>query len=181
MQIRGKLVRQIANMAIWAAVPLPLLWAQGGPPPGGEPPGGNPPGGPSTSVTYYATYKLDGGTATQSGQTYSATAADTSGVWVANSGVLTLTNPTILTSGNTSSQDNSSFYGLNAGLLATSGSASVTGGTITTSGLGANGGFRHKLGRNGEFVERHYLGDRRWRARRHGIARRDAKPDECQY
>lgn len=110
----------------------PSAWAQGSQPPGG---------GTTTSVTYYATYTLDGGTATQTGQTYTATGQDTSGVWVENSGALTLTDPTIVTSGNTSSQDNSSFYGLNAGLLVTSGSATVTGGGITTSGSGANGAF----------------------------------------
>jgi hypothetical protein len=55
--------------------------------------------------------------------------------------VLTLTAPAIVTSGNTSSQDNTSFYGLNAGLLVTSGLATVTGGSITTSGSGANGAF----------------------------------------
>ena len=111
-------------------------FAQGGPPPGGPPPGGT-----TTSVTYYATYKLDGGTASQSNQSYTATANDTSGVWVTNSGVLTLINPAIATSGNTSSTDNSSFYGLNAGLLVTSGQAAVTGGTIATTGTGANGAF----------------------------------------
>ena len=111
-------------------------WAQG------TPPGGTPPGGTTASVTYKATYKLDGGSATQAAQTYTATADDTSAVWVTNSGALTLTNPTITTGGNTSSQDNSSFYGLNAGLLATaSGKVTVTGGTITTSGTGANGAF----------------------------------------
>jgi len=110
-------------------------------PQGGPPPGGTPPGGSTTSVTYYATYKLDGGAAAQSNQTYTATATDTSAVWVSNSGALTLTNPTLTTSGNTSSQDNSSFYGLNAGLLVTSGSATVTGGSITTTGTGANGAF----------------------------------------
>jgi len=114
----------------------PSAWPQGGPPPGGTPPGGS-----TTSVTYYATYKLDGGAAAQSTRTYTATAADTSAVWVANSGTLTLTNPALTTSGNTSSQDNSSFYGLNAGLLVTSGSATVTGGSITTTGTGANGAF----------------------------------------
>ena len=103
---------------------------------------GTPPGGTSSSVTYAATYKLDGGTATQANRTYSASAADTSAVWVTNSGVLTLTDPTITTTGNTSSQDNSSFYGLNAGLPATAaGSATVSGGTITTHGAGANGAF----------------------------------------
>jgi uncharacterized protein (TIGR03437 family) len=111
-----------------------LLFAQGG---------GTTPGGSSSSVTYYATYKLDGGTATQSNQTYTATAADTSAVWVANSGALTLVSPILTTSGKTSSTDNSSFYGLNAGLLVTSGSATVTGGTITTSGTGANGAFAY--------------------------------------
>ena len=115
-----------------AMLVIPAAWPQGGPPPGGT----------TTSVTYNATYKLDGGSATQANQSYVATAADTSAVWVTNSGALVLTNPTIKTRGNTSSQDNSSFYGLNAGLLATAaGIVSMTGGTITTTGTGANGAF----------------------------------------
>jgi uncharacterized protein (TIGR03437 family) len=115
--------------------------AQSAPPPGGPPPGGS-----TSTVTYYATYTLNGGTASQSNQTYSASATDTSGVWVTNSGVLTLINPIIATSGNTSSTDSSSFAGLNAGLLVTSGSATVTGGTITTTGTGANGAFAYNTG-----------------------------------
>ncbi|MGD0774924.1 MAG: hypothetical protein ABSC05_19085 [Candidatus Solibacter sp.] len=118
-------------------------FAQGGSPPGG----GTPPGGTTTTtVTYYATYTLNGGTATQSNQSYSASATDTSGVWVTNSGVLTLINPIISTSGNSSSTDNSSFAGLNAGLLVASGSATVTGGTINTTGTGANGAFAYNTG-----------------------------------
>jgi len=120
------------RLCLGATLLAATVAAQGPPPPGG---------GTSSPPTYYATYKLDGGTATQSNQTYNATATDTSGVWVANSGVLTLNNPTITTSGNTSSQDSSSFYGLNAGLLVNSGSAAVSGGSITTSGAGANGAF----------------------------------------
>ncbi len=50
-------------------------------------------------------------------------AEDVSAVYVTNGGNLTLKNPTINTSGNTSSQINSSFYGLNAAVLATKGSA----------------------------------------------------------
>ena len=96
---------------------------------------------PAGAVTYYATYKLNGGTATQSNQTYSANATDTSGVWATNSGVLTLNNCTITTSGNTSSQDNSSFYGLNAGVLAASGTIHMVGGSVSTTGTGANGVF----------------------------------------
>lgn len=130
-------VHKLAAAGLLALTLMPPAGAQGSAPPGGSSPGGSS----SSSVTYYATYELNGGTATQSNQTYTATATDTSGVWVTNSGVLTLINPTILTSGGTSSQDNSSFYGLNAGLLVTSGSATVTGGSISTSGAGANGAF----------------------------------------
>jgi hypothetical protein len=99
---------------------------------------------PARAVTYYATYKLNGGMATQSNQTYFATATDTSGVWVTNSGVLTLNNCTITTTGNTSSQDNSSFYGLNAGVLAAAGTITMSGGSVTTSGTGANGAFARR-------------------------------------
>ncbi len=121
------------NLSIVWAVAGASLWAQGGQPGGG--------GGTTTAPTYYATYTLSSGSATQTNQTYTATATDTSGVWVSNTAVLTLISPTITTSGNTSSQDNSSFYGLNAGLLVTGGKATVTGGTINTSGTGANGAF----------------------------------------
>jgi hypothetical protein len=94
------------------------------------------------AVTYYATYKLDGGNATLTGQSFSANATDTSGIWVTNSGNLTLNNCTITTSGNTSSQENSGFYRLNADLLASaSGKVTISGGSITTTGTGANGAF----------------------------------------
>jgi len=119
------------KFGLTALVIVSMALAQTPPPPGG-----------STSASYNATYKLDGGAASQSNQTYIATATDTSGVWVTDSGVLTLINPTIKTSGNTSSQDNSSFYGQNAALLATSaGVANLTSGSITTTGSGANGAF----------------------------------------
>jgi hypothetical protein len=61
---------------------------------------------------------------------------------VTTSGVLTLNNATVSTSGNTSSQDNSSFYGQNAGVLAAGGGTiHMAAGTITTTGAGANGAF----------------------------------------
>jgi|GEM_PF-5022857 len=97
---------------------------------------------PVLAVTYYATYKLNGGTATQSDETYSATATDTSAVWVTNSGKLTLNNCTVTTSGKSSSVDSSSQYGLNAGVLADSkGTLTMSGCSVTTSGSGANGLF----------------------------------------
>lgn len=97
-----------------------------------------------------AAYVLSSGTATLASATYSASSTDESAVCVANSGSsLTLTNPTLSSTGSTDSTDNSSFYGLNAVLLAygssastaTGGAITVTGGTITSSGSGANGVF----------------------------------------
>ena len=97
-----------------------------------------------------AAYVLSSSSATLSSATYSASSEDESAVCVENYGTsLTLTNPTLSSSGSTSSTDNSSFYGLNAVLLAygssasseTGGTITVTGGTITSSGSGANGVF----------------------------------------
>jgi hypothetical protein len=66
---------------------------------------------------------------------------------VTDGGNLTLVNPTVVTSGDTSSQDKSSFYGLNAGVLASGGSTvTITGGTISTTGTGANGAFAQGAG-----------------------------------
>jgi len=90
------------------------------------------------------TYSLNGGTATQTGQTFISSTTDQSGVYVLNFGNLTLTNCTVTTSGNTSSTDNSSFYGLNAGVLATSaGKITLSGCKINTTGTGANGIFAY--------------------------------------
>lgn len=96
---------------------------------------------PARAVTYYATYRLAGGTATEFGQAFSASATDTSAVWVSDSGILTLNDCTVVTTGDTSSEDSSSFYGLNAGVLAATGKIYMTGGSVTTSGTGANGVF----------------------------------------
>lgn len=120
-------------------------------PPNGAPAGAPPGGGSTSAATGLASatgaYTLDGGSATQENQAYTATNEDQSGVYVLNAGTLALTNPTIVTSGNTSSQDNSSFYGLNAGMLASGGSTvTITRGTITTTGTGANGVFAQGTG-----------------------------------
>jgi len=95
-------------------------------------------------------YVLSAGSATLASASYSATSEDESAVCVQNYGSsLTLTNPTLSTTGSTSSTDNSSFYGLNAVALAygsssstnSGGTLTITGGTITSSGTGANGVF----------------------------------------
>lgn len=96
----------------------------------------------STSSTASAVYTQNGGSETKTDQTYNATNTDESAILVTNAGSLTLTNAAITTSGNTSSDDNSSFHGLNAAVLAESGSSiNLSNSTITTSGSGANGAF----------------------------------------
>lgn len=87
-------------------------------------------------------YSQNGGTVTQSNQNYAASNADQSAVYVTNGGKFTLSNSTITKTGNTSSNDNSSFYGLNAAVLAEDGSTiTLSDSAINSTGSGANGAF----------------------------------------
>jgi hypothetical protein len=96
----------------------------------------------SSDYTLNGTLTVNGKTVNEAGADYTADTTNTSAVYVLNDGTLTLTDPTISTTGNTSSDDYSSFYGLNAAVLATSGSTlDITGGTVTSTGEGANGVF----------------------------------------
>ena len=84
-------------------------------------------------------YAVDGKTVSVSDKTYTSNINDVSAIYVTNYGNLTLNNSTIFTTGNTSYQDASSFYGLNGGLLANNGSMVVmNSGSIITTGYGAN-------------------------------------------
>jgi len=129
-----------------------------GNPPVGTPPSGAPEANPpiwtspdkgtgssnasSGLATATGAYTQNGGIISRANQAYRATIADESAILITNAGTFTLINSAVTTSGNTSSQDNSSFYGLNAGVLATSGSTiNLSDSTITTSGTGANGAF----------------------------------------
>ncbi len=118
-------------------------------PPGGSPPEGSPPGG-GTSETLYAptgANTISGGSATKTAKIYTASAADQSGVLVTNSAVLTLKSSKVKTIGSSRSSNQSSFYGLNAGVLANNkGKVSILGGSVVTSGAGANGVFAHGAG-----------------------------------
>jgi hypothetical protein len=108
----------------------------------GEPGGQGGPGDNSASVTYGAFLTQKGGTQTKSDLTINATEQDQSAVLVTDSGTLNLSKSKITTSGNTSSQDSSSFAGLNGAVLATTGSTiNLTESIITTTGEGANGAF----------------------------------------
>jgi len=89
-----------------------------------------------------AAYTVDGNSVSQTNQTYSASDTDESAVYVNNKGTLTLKNSSIATSGSTSSNDNSSFHGLNAAVLAANSSTlNFSDSTVTTTGSGANGVF----------------------------------------
>jgi hypothetical protein len=107
--------------------------------------GGGDPGAGSGTQTNASTagYTLSGGTSSSSGKTYTAAASDESAVLVSGAGKLTGTDPTVSTTGSTKSQDESSFYGLNAAVLAKAGTINITGGSISSAGTGANGVFAY--------------------------------------
>ena len=121
----------------------------GGTPPtgtgGGTPPSGSGGAGGGSSAAVYpskATFTLSGGTDTSDGETFTATVDDTSAILVTDGGAFTVTNAIIHTSGDTSSNDSSSFYGLNAAVIATKGSGiAMSDSEINTTGSGANGAF----------------------------------------
>ena len=97
---------------------------------------------PDGSTTGTGAYSQSGGTVTKSNQTITVSKEDESAVEITNSGVFTLTDSTVSKSGDTSSVDDSSFYGLNAAILAESGSEiTLSNVAITTTGFGANGVF----------------------------------------
>jgi len=87
-------------------------------------------------------YIQSGGTGTSSNQTYITSNTDESAVKVNNSGSFTLYDSAVIKAGGTSSNENSDFYGLNAGVLAESGGAiELSNCTITTKANGANAVF----------------------------------------
>jgi hypothetical protein len=95
----------------------------------------------SSSTTYY--YQ-SGSTVTQTGKTYYSTISDTGGVEVTNSGVYSLSDARIWSSGSTTSTDSSSFYGLNACVLATGGATiTLSNDSISTSGISGNGVYSY--------------------------------------
>ena len=132
---------------------LPDMPPGGGGPGGpGEPggpggPGGPPGGGSRAAVKLSGAFTVDGTTQTVSDKTLTSDGTDVSGVYVLNGGNLVLSNATVKTTGDTSSQENSSFSGQNAGVLVTKNSRVVIyGGSISTTGGGANGLFAYGAG-----------------------------------
>jgi hypothetical protein len=113
--------------------------------PGGGP--GGPGGGSRAAAKLSGAFTVDGTTQSVADKTLSSDATDISGVYVLNGGSLVLSNVTVKTTGNTSSQENSSFSGQNAGVLVTKNSrVAIYGGSISTTGGGANGLFAYGAG-----------------------------------
>ncbi len=120
--------------------------APSGSPPAPPPSGGGsgPGGGSSTVVTGTGAYTLSGGHASKSALTITAASSNESGVLAKDSAKLTLTGVEVSTTGGSSSSDDSSFYGLDAGVLAFTGAAiEEDAGSVTTSGNGANAVFSY--------------------------------------
>ena len=108
------------------------------------------PGGTSTNSYSYSSIAATQ-SITTTGQTISsdltASAADTSVVYVSSSGSVTIgTNTMSKTGGASSNTENSEFYGVNAAILVNGGSATLTSTTVTTAATGANAVFATNSG-----------------------------------
>ena len=111
----------------------------------GAPPGGS--GGSSASYPATGSYVRTSGTAAVSGRTITSSTDDRSGVLASGSAKVTLQAVKVITSGDSKSSDQSSFYGLNAGVLAKpSAQINILGGSVSTSGAGANDVFAYGTG-----------------------------------
>ncbi len=123
----------------------------GMPPSGGMPPGGNgmPPGGGPGNREFdegliQAAVMVTEGEIARQGEEIRATGENESAVAARNGSKVELRENAITTSGNTTSQDHSSFQGLNAGVLGRDDSEiRMSGNRITTTGLGANAIFAY--------------------------------------
>jgi hypothetical protein len=104
----------------------------------------------SSGVCGYGTavYLLDSGSLSESDVTYEASSTDESAICVTGTNsTLILNNPVITTTGDSTSDESSSFYGLNAAVLNyNGGDLTISGGTIDTTGTGANAVFAYGTG-----------------------------------
>lgn len=117
----------------------------GGPPPTGNPPGGALPGGGSQHVeTGTGAYVLANGELL-SGGTYTSTNVDENVIRAEGNTTASLKGVLVeKTNGSTSSNDESSFYGLNAAILALDNATlTISGGSVTATTEGANGVFAY--------------------------------------
>ena len=115
--------------------------------PAGQPGGNGGPGQGSSTVNNGtgATTLEDGASTT--GETYDSTSADENAVRVEGGASAAIADATITKTGDSSSSEDSDFYGLNAAVLAYDGSKlAVSGGTVSTDSSGSNGIFAYGEG-----------------------------------
>jgi hypothetical protein len=133
-----------------STTPVAANSANPGNPPSGNPPGGNPPsggapgGGSATVDTGTGAYVLSANE-TLTGGTYTSTNADENAIRAEGDVTATLENGTVeKTGGAASSNDASSFYGLNSAILALDNAVlTINGGSVTATAEGANGVFAY--------------------------------------
>lgn len=106
--------------------------------------GGNDSGGQSQSESMDLTgaTTVDGESKSVTSGTYSSENSDENAILVTNSGTLTASGITVTKTGNTSSEDNSNFYGLNAAVAAAGGSSlTLSNATVSSESDGSNAIF----------------------------------------
>lgn len=110
--------------------------------PGSKPSGTAAPGQTSSSSAKLSGTKTITGTKRLSNTTVKSSTANRSALYVKKGGKLTLTGSQVTKRGNTTSTDNSNFFGQNAGILVTKGgSANLNKLTETTNSIGSNAIF----------------------------------------
>lgn len=115
-------------------------------PDGDAPGGGEAPGGNSSVYSDWTAVTEYGEDTETDGETYSSTGTDENAVLISGGNVV-LNNPVISKINDSSTGgDNSSFYGVGAAVLASSGTAFINGGTIDTDSKGGAGAFAYNEG-----------------------------------
>ena len=122
-------------------------------PPMGDMPGGMPgrPGSRSKEVKYAGATEVTAAT-TETGKAYQSDKADECALLISTKEAVKVLQPAVSKTGSSDGGDNCSFYGVNAAVLVKGGSTTtISGGTITSNGTGANGVFSYggNGGRNG--------------------------------
>ena len=104
---------------------------------------GGAPGAASAPTSYDAVTDMTEDT-TESGKTYSSTDTDENAIHVSNGASVNLSDFTVTrNSSESTGGDQSSFYGIGAGILVTDGTAELKNGTITTDAKGGAGVFSY--------------------------------------
>lgn len=100
-------------------------------------------GGSQTgSITLTGAYSVNGETKTSKDEKINAAEANQNTILVSNGGNLTVSGATITKSGDTTSEDESNFYGVNAGVAAAGASnITISDSTVNTNSEGSNGIF----------------------------------------